>query len=744
MDGYPAYAARYLRRLLLNPPPFHIADQMRNLLRVLLTTASDGSTAVTLCPPISIGKVVSLLSAGQANAATFREIAVNIKAVATLLRSNSSLLPPLMAMTAYDSGISSSSEHLLMHLEKAHDIIKNNIALDDALSRHRDVPSRDSHMRVPDDFFYRNEIDFRGSIAVDSDPLMRQLYDDLGNRVKAFCDAVANDFPKTGIDVVFDVNNNLVCFQRVKRKRKATGIEDEKERPTVEYFHPLDRTFTPLARKYTSKAVDTALKAYLFACEKLKHAVQLKLIQLCTQMVDISPEGEEATSDAVSSSCISGIVQSAHLAVILNTALYHAYSSRQKGWVLPMMEPISMMTKIAPAEGLHLDIKGLTPYWLDRSSAARTDVDINGILLLTAPNMSGKSTLMRATLVAALLANCGFCIPAAEGSQVPRYDCFFMRTSSYDIPSEAKSAFGLEMDDMRVILRDSTPASIVMIDEIGKGTSSRDGAAIAGALLEYLDQRNVSGIFATHLHELMGLPLVTKRLHRRRMGMKFTTDSAQLSYPEWTYNLEEGVCTDSMAIVTARAFGLPFSLCHRAEELGDFFDGNVESSRALPRAAIKSKHKHESTDTVLRSVLDGFLTSESRYIDRGEGGLYDIMYVPHGSLSPAYLEGQSCLYVLEIESAPTDEGGRIIYVGESEVVAQRLHTHRRNLLNRQSPAEPGRRAAENVRRMNAFCVPVRSKSEARFLESNLISAYKRQGFDIRKDGDESHRKFGAV
>ena len=102
--------------------------------------------------------------------------------------------------------------------------------------------------------------------------------------------------------------------------------------------------------------------------------------------------------------------------------------------------------------------------------AVKNDVDLDGVFLLTAPNMSGKSTLMRSILVAALLANCGLFVPC-DLALVPRYDHFFLRTASYDIPSESKSAFALEMDDMRVVLRDCTPRSLVMIDELGKGAS---------------------------------------------------------------------------------------------------------------------------------------------------------------------------------------------------------------------------------------------------------------------------------
>jgi len=91
-----------------------------------------------------------------------------------------------------------------------------------------------------------------------------------------------------------------------------------------------------------------------------------------------------------------------------------------------------------------------------------------GIFLLTASNMAGKSTLMRSILSAALLGNCGLYVPCSRAT-VPRYDNFFLRTSSYDNPQEKMSAFALEMDDVRVMLRDcSEGRSLAMVDEIGE------------------------------------------------------------------------------------------------------------------------------------------------------------------------------------------------------------------------------------------------------------------------------------
>jgi DNA mismatch repair ATPase MutS len=221
------------------------------------------------------------------------------------------------------------------------------------------------------------------------------------------------------------------------------------------------------------------------------------------------------------------IVFASHWAIILTAVNAHVGNSIQQNWILSrgFCPP-----DIASSTSRTLRIHGLTPYWLSRHTAVPNNISMSGLFLLTAPNMSGKSTLMRAILTAALLGNCGLYLPATD-AVIPRYDNFFLRSASYDIPKEGKSAFALEMDDVRVLLRDCTNKSLVMLDEIGKGTSARDGSALAGALLEHLDQAGVSGVFATHLHELFRLPALklSGNTRRKKMGVNFDNNGEMLA-----------------------------------------------------------------------------------------------------------------------------------------------------------------------------------------------------------------------
>lgn len=167
------------------------------------------------------------------------------------------------------------------------------------------------------------------------------------------------------------------------------------------------------------------------------------------------------------------IIQSSHCAVIYQCAYEHTTSAIQRQWTLPKM--------LHDHQSRIFRVQGLFPYWMSASSCVKNDLDLRDIVFLTAPNMAGfffffappflkfvgKSTLMRSVLVAALLGNCGLFVPCSIEATMPEYDAYFLRTSSFDAPIERKSSFAVEMSDLRVIMRDATQYSFVMLDEIG-------------------------------------------------------------------------------------------------------------------------------------------------------------------------------------------------------------------------------------------------------------------------------------
>lgn len=182
-------------------------------------------------------------------------------------------------------------------------------------------------------------------------------------------------------------------------------------------------------------------------------------------------------------------------------------------------------------------------------------------MLITGPNMGGKSTVMRQVALNALLSQVGSYVPC-ERAELPLFDAIFTRIGAHDDLAGGRSTFMVEMSEAAQILRRSTKRSLVIFDELGRGTSTRDGVALAYSVLcEYAQQTHSWVMFATHYHELARLSRSlesvrswqTEAVHR---GGKMV----------FTYRLIEGVCPQSFGLATAQLAGLPQRVLDRARE----------------------------------------------------------------------------------------------------------------------------------------------------------------------------------
>ena len=188
--------------------------------------------------------------------------------------------------------------------------------------------------------------------------------------------------------------------------------------------------------------------------------------------------------------------------------------------------------------------------------------DPSRLLLLTGPNMAGKSTLMRQTGLCILLAQCGLPVPATSMRLSP-CDGFFSRMGASDKILEGESTFMVEMKETAAILRHAGRNSFVLIDEIGRGTSTEDGLSIARAVLEHLhDVTLCVGIFATHYHELSidadSLP------HAQNASMEIREWMGELIFLR---SLKMQPAESSYGIYVAKMAGLPKNVIARAQKL---------------------------------------------------------------------------------------------------------------------------------------------------------------------------------
>ena len=184
------------------------------------------------------------------------------------------------------------------------------------------------------------------------------------------------------------------------------------------------------------------------------------------------------------------------------------------------------------------------------------------VLLLTGPNMAGKSTYLRQNALAAILAQAGLPVPAAS-AKIGVVDRLFSRVGAADELARGRSTFMVEMIETAAILHQAGPRSLVIVDEIGRGTSTLDGLAIAWAVLEALhDQIRCRTIFATHFHELGRLKETLPRLRPHMMRVR-----------EWRgevvflHEVAEGAAGRSWGVQVARLAGVPAPVVRRAGKL---------------------------------------------------------------------------------------------------------------------------------------------------------------------------------
>lgn len=184
------------------------------------------------------------------------------------------------------------------------------------------------------------------------------------------------------------------------------------------------------------------------------------------------------------------------------------------------------------------------------------------LALITGPNMAGKSTIMRAVALTQIMAQMGSFVPALN-AELSIADAIFARVGAQDDLATGRSTFMVEMSETAQILRASTPFSLVLLDEIGRGTSTYDGVAIALAVAHYLHKQGVRTIFATHYHELTDLLENLKALKNFHVSVSENNQKI-----DFLYRLKPGSARRSFGVEVARLAGLPDEvIAHAFNEL---------------------------------------------------------------------------------------------------------------------------------------------------------------------------------
>ena len=248
------------------------------------------------------------------------------------------------------------------------------------------------------------------------------------------------------------------------------------------------------------------------------------------------------------------------------------------------------------------------------------DAATQQIIILTGPNMSGKSAILRQTALITLMAHMGSFVPVSS-ARIPLTDKIFTRVGASDNLSGGESTFMVEMNETASIINNLTKRSLILLDEIGRGTSTYDGISIAWSIAEYLHQSifTPKTLFATHYHELNELENKFNRIKNYHVTNKEVGNKII-----FLRKLAPGGSTHSFGIHVARMAGMPPSLIDRANEILHELEssrdnaagnentiqnnqaviGNTMKELSLPKMQLSIFDAHSATFEDIRSLLE--------------------------------------------------------------------------------------------------------------------------------------------
>lgn len=285
---------------------------------------------------------------------------------------------------------------------------------------------------------------------------------------------------------------------------------------------------------------------------------------------------------------IKRVQRTAHAVAMLDVMASLAYVTEQNHYIRPVMNEEG---RLKIQGGRHPVVEKMIPNDLFIRNDTELDINENRIAIITGPNMAGKSTYMRQTALIVLLAQMGCYVPADQ-ADIGIVDRIFTRVGASDDLASGQSTFMVEMSEVANILRNATVNSLLILDEIGRGTSTYDGLSIAWSVVEYISNFHRLGaktLFATHYHELTELEGQLPGVHNYCIAVKEQGDDIV-----FLRKIMRGGADRSYGIQVAKLAGLPQDVIERANEiLSELLDEHDLAGKGKKVTVAKPKRKEE-------------------------------------------------------------------------------------------------------------------------------------------------------
>lgn len=385
-----------------------------------------------------------------------------------------------------------------------------------------------------------------GIVKHEYHPKVKELYGLINNSHVAI-EKLRDQYRKeTGIDTLKISNNNVLGLFIDITARHANKIFDEK------FIH---RQTTANSIRYTTAELQE-LESKIVNAKILVISLEQEIYNELCQKIVIEQSALYKMSESLS---------------LLDVYSNFAYVADENNYVMPEISS-DMIFEIKG--GRHPIVEKALKK--SRESFIRNDCSLESderVWLLTGPNMAGKSTYLRQNAIIAILAHIGSFVPA-ESAKIGIIDKIFSRIGAGDDLNKGQSTFMLEMLETSAILAQATHKSLIILDEVGRGTSTYDGVAIAWSVLEYVhDKIRARCLFATHYHELTKMEEVLPALKNYTVAIDDTGESVL-----FLHKIKRGSADKSYGVHVAQMAGLPKSVIQKAASLLEKFEKESNKS----------------------------------------------------------------------------------------------------------------------------------------------------------------------
>lgn len=668
--GSPATCKYITRNLLLNPPPKQYANSLRSAILELQTNDKQLPTLIVSNPV----RYIKTLNKNEAHPEILKDLFLLAEIFQSCQKTLSkNFINDSLELVSYISGVKAKADILESAGKK---IIKTLLPI---LPKEDDFPYVPQHELIPPTLFEKIEEEFKGRIARTSNKEVAELYAKAEKAAKKYeevlkkklitiiqSDSKEDSKKARKLALSYDIHNQTIWM---------IGSVNSKAIETHNLIRPTDRYGKEVKDRWTTVEVEEALKEYKEIALKTYEAIREVL---------------KYASKELSPICLP-IIHLATFSNLTKTLYLHIKECGSKNWTTNFENKNSLVNEIS--------VDAFFPYWMKANQGVANTLNFFGTCLLTGHNMSGKSTLIRSLAAVTLLGSCGFMFPAKKLTIAGEIDGWFVRTGAGDDPEAGLSAFAVEMTDIKVALRDASQNSFLLIDELGKGTESKAGHAIAASVLEYLAQKNIRSIFATHWHEIFVNPKV--KLENIRLIKMHCDDEIP------SYKVEDGMDLNSSAFYTAAKIGVDEKIVARAQEIASSYDLGHDSVAISPSLNLVKNNSASDIKKLLAITIKSEISSVKNLKENEIPSLNDV--------------GQSIVYIIKTKN-------NFFYAGETDNFLQRVKAHRNRL---------------SGNKCEFFYTLVKSgKSNARLIEQQLITQLKNNGFPMLSISDECNSNFG--